>query len=348
MLPKLVDAPLEPNWLHHHFRVRYTVPVVFTSAAFAPAILVLRRMPGLRERQRRHRVLVCIDAGVAAALPRLDECIAAYASAHADATELAGAGVILTGGAACKNAPAQRERLLGGQSKRPIDRHAYLLAIGGGALPDLAGFAAAVLHRGVRHIRFRTTVPAQCDSGGGVKYAVNWHGQKNLVGTFSPAWGVVNDDSFITAMPDREKRPCMAEAVKVALIRDGAFFLRIERQARQLAAFEPVALSALIAHSARLHMAQIAHGGAPFERARPAPLDCGHWAAQTLERLSPHGLSHGEAVAIGRALDARYAVLAGLLAAGADERIHRLSDNSVLRGQAPVIGAPAIDSDVIL
>ncbi|MFM7800737.1 MAG: 3-dehydroquinate synthase, partial [Limnohabitans sp.] len=210
-------------------------------------------------------------------------------------------------------------------SDKAIDRHSYAIAIGGGAIMDAVGYAAAIFHRSVRHIRFPTTVLGQDDSGVGVKNAVNWLGLKNLVGTFAPPWAVINDGVFIDSLPAREKRCGMSEAVKVALIRDREFFLWLESNALALARFETVPLSYLIKRSAQIHMNQIANGGDPFESGSARPLDYGHWVAHKLERMTnQHILSHGEAVAIGIALDAHYSVLAGLLPAGEDMRVHQL------------------------
>ena len=165
----------------------------------------------------------------------------------------------------------------------------------------------------------------QDDSGVGVKNAVNWLGLKNLVGTFAPPWAVINDGVFIDSLPEREKRCGMSEAVKVSLIRDGSFFAWLENNAQALARFDTVALSHLIKRSAQIHMNQIAMGGDPFESGSARPLDYGHWVAHKLERMTVHqDLSHGEAVAIGVALDAHYSVLAGLLPAGEDLRVHKL------------------------
>src|SRR5207247_5778183 len=116
------------------------------------------------------------------------------------------------------------EAVLKDRSGRAIDRQSYALAIGGGAVLDAVGFAAAIFHRGVRHIRCPTTVLAQSDSGVGVKNAINAFGLKNLLGTFAPPFAVINDQTFLDVLPERDKRAGMAEAVKVALIRDGAFF----------------------------------------------------------------------------------------------------------------------------
>lgn len=317
-------SKINEAWRQVSFSVDYTLPVVFTRHAFAPENPHLRDLLTLREPQRRHRMTVFADAGLVAAMPQLAALITAYAEAHADAIDLVGDLVLVPGGEACKNDPELLSQLLAILSERAIDRHSYVLAIGGGALLDAVGYAATIFHRGVRHVRFPTTVLAQADSGVGVKNAVNWRGQKNLLGTFSPAWGIVNDSAFIDLLPAREKRAGMAEAVKVALIRERAFFLRIEQQVQALARFEPAPMAELIERSAWLHLHQITSGGDPFERGSARPLDYGHWAAHKLERLSGHALSHGEAVAIGVALDARYSTLAGLLPPGEDLRIHRL------------------------
>jgi 3-dehydroquinate synthase len=130
--------------------------------------------------------------------------------------------------------------------------------------------------------------------------------------------------AFIDVLPPRAKRSGMAEAVKVALIRDASLFCWIERNARALAAFDPNGVDILIERSALLHMRQIEAGGDPFESGSSRPLDFGHWSAHKLEMLTRHVLEHGEAVAIGVALDSRLSVLMGHLAPGEDERICRL------------------------
>jgi 3-dehydroquinate synthase len=119
----------------------------------------------------------------------------------------------------------------------------------------------------------------------------------------------------------REKRAGMAEAVKVALIRDGNFFRWIESNTPALAQFSPPHLDRLIKDCAELHMRQIRLGGDPFEAGSARPLDFGHWSAHKLEHLTRNEVNHGEAVAIGIALDTRYSVMTGLLAAGEDDRV---------------------------
>jgi 3-dehydroquinate synthase len=235
--------------------------------------------------------------------------------------ELIGRTVPVAGGELCKNDPNTISRLLELLSQRAIDRHSFTIAIGGGAVLDAVGYASAIFHRGVRHIRFPTTVLAQDDSGVGVKNAVNQFGLKNLVGTFAAPWAIISDSSFIDMLPPREKQAGMSEAVKVALIRDGRFFNWLEAHADDLARFSKSHLDHLIKASAELHMRQIRLGGDPFEMGSARPLDFGHWSAHKLEQLTRNEVNHGEAVAIGVALDTRYSVLSGRLAAGEDERV---------------------------
>ena len=303
------------------FSIVYDYPVAFTADAFDPDNRCLVDVLARREPDKRHRIAVFIDDGVTAAIPDLAGRIANYTALHAKHIELAGIPLVFAGGETCKNDADTVPRLIAALSKFAIDRHSFAIAIGGGAALDAVGYAAAIFHRGVRHIRFPTTVLAQCDSGVGVKNAINSRGLKNLLGTFAPPWAIVNDSDFIGALPSREKRTGMAEAVKVALIRDRDFFGWLENNAVALARFSPFHLDRLIKDSAELHMRQIRLGGDPFEAGSARPLDFGHWSAHKLEYLSRHAVNHGEAVAIGVALDARYSVAAGLLAEGEDERI---------------------------
>jgi 3-dehydroquinate synthase len=265
-----------------------------------------------------------VDEGVVREMPDLPKRIAAYVGANADKIELAGPVEIVEGGERAKNAPDLVERLQRLLVSYGVDRHSYVVAIGGGAMLDLVGYVAATTHRGIRHIRVPTTVLAQNDSGVGVKNGVNAFGYKNMLGTFVPPVAVINDSAFIDILPGRDKRAGMAEAVKVALIRDGAFFDWLEEKAEALALFASEPLERLIRHCALLHMRQISNGGDPFERGSGRPLDFGHWSAHKLEALSDYELRHGEAVAIGIAIDTRYSVLAGLLPAGADVRVRAL------------------------
>jgi 3-dehydroquinate synthase len=198
------------------------------------------------------------------------------------------------------------------------------MAVGGGALLDVVGLAAATAHRGVRHVRIPSTTLSQDDSGVGVKNGINAFGKKNFIGTFAVPFAVINDFDLLASLPPRDKRAGYIEAVKVALIRDAEFFSSIERDARSLREFEAEAMQRLIYRCAELHVNHIATSGDPFELGSARPLDFGHWSAHKLEQLSEFKMRHGEAVAVGIALDVVYSRRMGFLDAAGAERILRL------------------------
>jgi len=310
------QARTTTHW--QRFSVPYEFPVVFTEGVFDADNPALREVLCRLEPAKRHRVAFFVDDGLGAPLLAA---IQAYAERHRDALELACAPVAVPGGEKIKTELHFVESMQQKLFELHLDRHSYVVAVGGGAVLDAVGLVAATTHRGVRHVRIPTTVLAQNDSGVGVKNGVNLHGVKNFVGTFAPPFAVLNDLGFIMRLPDRDKIAGVAEAVKVSLIRDAEFFAWIERHMDDLATFERGAMAYMIRRCAELHMRQIGHGGDPFEMGSARPLDYGHWSAHKLESLTRHHARHGEAVAIGMALDARYSVLAGLLAPGEEERI---------------------------
>jgi len=316
-----LHAAAETGSYWQRFAVAYEYPVHFTRGLFAPGNPILVDTLARLEPHRRHRCLVFVDDGLLEAIPDLAHRIAAYARTHAERIDLAVAPFRVPGGERVKMDLHFVEDMQRRVVEHRLDRHSYIIAVGGGALLDAVGLVAATTHRGIRLIRVPTTVLAQNDSGVGVKNGVNHMGQKNLVGTFAPPFAVLNDLDLLESLPPREKIAGMAEAVKVALIRDRAFFLWLEHNADDLATFRPDAMAWMIRRCAELHMHQIAHGGDPFETGSARPLDFGHWSAHKLEGMTRHHLRHGEAVAIGIALDARYSVLTGLLHPGAEERI---------------------------
>ncbi len=306
------------------FSVPYEYPVCFTEHLFAHDNPVFRDTLLRREPARRHRFVVFIDSNVAASFPSLGHDIAGYAGLHGESLELVSHPEIVPGGEHIKNDPALLTRLQQRLVDLRVDRHNFVVGIGGGAFLDLIGYVASSTHRGIRHVRVPTTVLAQNDSGVGVKNGVNAFGVKNLLGSFAPPFAVLNDADFLRTLQPRDKIAGIAEAVKVALIRDRAFFEWLEANADALRACESAAMTRMIRRCAELHMRQIAHGGDPFENGSARPLDYGHWSAHKLEALTAHELRHGEAVAIGLALDARYSVQVGMLPAGGDERVRTL------------------------
>jgi 3-dehydroquinate synthase len=154
----------------------------------------------------------------------------------------------------------------------------------------------------------------------GVKNGVNYLGKKNFLGTFAPAVAVFNDVTFLASLEDRDWRSGIAEAIKVALIKDLAFFEWLEAHVDAMNARDEAAMVEQIYRCADLHMKHIS-GGDPFELGSARPLDFGHWAAHKLEYLSDFKIRHGEAVAIGIALDCVYSHLIGAISLSDCERI---------------------------
>lgn len=223
--------------------------------------------------------------------------------------ELVGGVRVLPGGEVVKNDPIYVERLLNAFHQDDLDRRSYVLVVGGGAVLDTVGYAAAVAHRGIRLIRMPTTTLAQADSGVGVKNAVNWFGKKNWKGAFATPWGVINDQRLLDGLSDRDYRCGFSEAVKVALLKDAPFFARLCEGAERIALRANPEAAQAIRQSVLLHLQHITHGGDPFETQQARPLDFGHWSAHKLEAITNYALRHGEAVGIGVAVDVAYSHL---------------------------------------
>jgi 3-dehydroquinate synthase len=294
-------------------RVTFRFPVYFTTGLFDPANPILRSVVSVAGDPAPADVVVVVDDGAARAHETLLARIDRYVEAHRDALRLAAPPLVLPGGEQVKNDPRHLDAAHALIRDAALCRHSYVIAIGGGALLDLAGYAAATAHRGVRLIRVPTTVLSQDDSALGVKNGVNAYGKKNYFGTFAAPFAVLNDFEFLDTLEDRDWRGGVSEAVKAALIRDASFFAQIEADAPAIVARDRETMRRVIRRSAELHLAHISQGGDPFELGSSRPLDFGHWAAHKLEQLTGHRLRHGEAVAIGIALDTTYACLSGYL-----------------------------------
>ena len=269
--------------------VDFSYDVHFTEHLFQPTNRLLAETIGQPDAPDPKKVVAVVDDGLLPHYPQLLEQIADYAQAHGNVMTLTKAPVVVPGGEAAKNDPALVDRIHRVIYEAHLDRHAYVVAIGGGAVLDLAGYAAATAHRGIRLIRVPTTALAQNDSGVGVKNGINAFDTKNFLGTFAPPHAVLNDSTFLQTLDDRDWRAGIAEAIKVAL-------------------------------------EHIASSGDPFELGSSRPLDFGHWAAHKLEELTDYALRHGEAVAIGIALDCVYAHLEGRLEVDARDAILDLMD----------------------
>lgn len=298
--------------IDQRFTVSYEFPVCFTRAAFAPENPALRDIV-TRAGDKPHKVLPVIDEQVLRDHPQLLNQLEAYALEHSDRIHLILPPLMVRSGEVCKSDPIEVDQFYRLTQERNIDRHSFTLVIGGGSVIDAIGYAAATAHRGIRLIRMPTTVLGQNDAGIGVKNAVNYLGRKNYLGTFVPPFAVINDFDFLRTLPERDQRAGMAEAVKVSLIKDAQFFNWLHEHRHALAAFDDAAVEYMIRRCAELHLDHIAGGGDPFERGSARPLDYGHWSAHRMEELSHNELRHGEAVAIGIALDALYSKTLGLI-----------------------------------
>ena len=298
------------------FSVKYKHRIYFTEGAFHVGNPILAQLV------QSNKVLVAVDVGLITAQPTLLTEIGAYALAHK--LSLTRPPFILMGGEACKSDDKVVQQILSAIEADKICRHSYVVAIGGGAFLDAVGFAAAIAHRGVRLIRMPTTTLSQADAGVGVKNGINAFGKKNFTGTFAPPVAVVNDADFLSSLDARGRRDGLVEAVKVSVLKDAGFFEKIEKQVSQLVDGDKRILGEVVRRSAELHATHITTAGDPFELGSARPLDLGHWAAHKLEVLTAYRLSHGEAVAIGLALDIICAREMGLLPSALAARILNL------------------------
>lgn len=293
--------------------VTFNYNVHFTKGLFELDNPILAQVIAADGETTPKQVLVVVDAGLLQYQNQLLEKLSAYAEHYKNVLKLSVEPVIVPDGEAAKNDPKLIEQIHQIIDATGLCRHSYVLGIGGGAVLDMVGYAAATAHRGIRLIRVPTTVLAQNDSGVGVKNGINAFGKKNFLGTFAPPYAVLNDIDFLTTLGDRDWRSGIAEAVKVALIKDANFFEFITQHSEALAHRDMDSMQHLIYRCAQLHLNHIANSGDPFEKGSSRPLDFGHWAAHKLEQLTNYSLRHGEAVAIGIALDTTYSYLVGLL-----------------------------------
>ncbi|MEH2353319.1 3-dehydroquinate synthase [Nostoc sp.] len=317
----VVDIKQKSRLLNQRVSVTFNYEVHFTQNLFELKNPTLAQVIGADEEAKPKKLVAVIDAGILKYQPELVKQLVAYTKFYAEVLAIAAEPMIISGGEAAKNDRTLLEQIQQQIEAAGLCRHSYVLAIGGGAVLDLVGYAAATAHRGIRLIRVPTTVLGQNDSGVGVKNGINAFGKKNFLGTFAPPYAVINDSAFLTTLDDRDWRSGIAEAVKVALIKDASFFDFIHSHTAALRRRDMDTMQQVIYRCAQLHLEHIANGGDPFEMGSSRPLDFGHWAAHKLEHLTNYRLRHGEAVAIGIALDSTYSYLAGLLDCSEWQRI---------------------------
>ena len=213
------DTNMNDPWKSASIDVPFAVPFVqrlrFTRDVLGVDRHVLAELLEPSEGQV-SRVQFWLDANVAAAHPGLPGKIHNFAAEFADRLVLTGPPRIVAGGEAVKNDIHAIQPMLSEFHAAELDRRSYVVVIGGGAVLDAVGFAAAIAHRGLRLIRLPTTTLAQADSGVGVKNGVNLFHTKNWLGAFAVPWAVINDAHLLETLPDRDFLAGFSEAVKVA------------------------------------------------------------------------------------------------------------------------------------
>ncbi|WP_376694790.1 3-dehydroquinate synthase [Wenzhouxiangella sp. EGI_FJ10305] len=220
---------------------------------------------------------------------------------------------------------ANWQRVLDELVEMGAQRDATVLALGGGVIGDLAGFAAASYMRGIRVVQMPTTLLAQVDAAVGGKTGVNHPGGKNLIGAFHQPAAVVADIDTLISLDDRDYRAGMAEVVKYGAIRDERFFSWLESRAEPLSRRMPDALLEAV-HASVTHKAEVVAAD-EREAGERALLNFGHTFGHALETATGYTrYRHGEAVAIGMVLGARLSELLGKLRVGTSERLVHLLD----------------------
>lgn len=300
--------------IEQSFAVNFKYSLHFTSGLFESNNKLFKEVIESYKPNEQVKLLFVADNGVLKKHPKLVERIRNYCLLHSSQllfTEC----LVIEGGEISKNNYNNVDRIIGAINNNGICRHSFVIVIGGGAVIDMAGYAASVAHRGVKLIRIPTTVLSQNDAAIGVKNGINAYNKKNFIGTFAPPYAIINDSDFLTSLEQRDWIAGVAEAIKVALIKDEFFFKTIKENAIKLKERDMGAMLKIIYRCAEMHMEHIAKGGDPFESGSSRPLDFGHWSAHKLEQMSNYSLRHGEAVAKGIALDLVYSKLIGFISA---------------------------------
>jgi len=300
-----IDIPTSNRSINVDFQVPFRHQLRLTDDCFGVDWPIVESL--LDSEPSEARVQVWVDGGLVAAAPLLMSQLASRLeqSARIKLTSLHE----VVGGEQIKTSLGRVDEIFAAMNGDELDRRSYVMVIGGGAVLDAVGYAAAIAHRGIRLIRFPTTTLAQADSGVGIKNAVNAFGKKNWKGTFAVPWAVINDSSLLQHLSDRDFRSGFSEALKVSLLKSSTAFDELYHAAAEVAARNMDRALSVIKSSVMMHLQHITQGGDPFEANEARPLDFGHWSAHKLESLCNYELRHGEAVAIGVALDVVYSSL---------------------------------------
>ncbi|QBQ53877.1 3-dehydroquinate synthase [Nitrosococcus wardiae] len=225
-------------------------------------------------------------------------------------------------------------RIFDGLLKAHFSRHCTVIALGGGVIGDMAGFAAACYQRGVAYIQVPTTLLAQVDSSVGGKTAVNHPRGKNMIGAFYQPRCVLADTDTLNTLDERQLRAGVAEVIKYGLIRDAAFFVWLEEHIDELLARNPLALAQAIERSCHNKAEVVAAD--ERESGIRAILNLGHTFGHAIETGLGYGTwLHGEAVAVGMAMAANLSRRLGWLSTPEVKRVLNLLEQAGLPRHAP-------------
>ena len=219
-----------------------------------------------------------------------------------------------------------------------MNRDATVLALGGGVVGDIAGFAAACYQRGIGYVQMPTTLLAQVDSSVGGKTGVNHSGGKNLIGAFYQPQAVIADTDVLATLPDRELRSGLAEVIKHGIVWDPLLFAWLERKIPQLLARDAAALSYAISRSCEIKATVVARD--EREHNLRAILNFGHTFGHAIEAATSYEkYLHGEAVALGMIIAMDMSCRLGMIDASLKERLRDIIARAGLPTEAPRIGA---------
>ena len=221
---------------------------------------------------------------------------------------------------------------------KKMNRDAAVLALGGGVVGDIAGFAAACYQRGIGYVQLPTTLLAQVDSSVGGKTGVNHPGGKNLIGAFYQPLGVIADTDTLATLPDRELRAGLAEVIKYGCVWDPLLFDWLDHNMPKLLARDVDALSYAIARSCEIKATVVAKD--EREQNLRAILNFGHTFGHAIEAATAYEVYlHGEAVALGMLIAAEFSHKAGLIDGAIKDRVRDILSKAGLPTEAPRVGA---------
>lgn len=284
--------------IHQAFAVKFNYDIYFTGNMFGNNGMIFREI----FKDKNSKIMVFVDSGVAGKHTGIVKQISTWFKKNQESGSYI-SPVKVPGGERCK-CDRNAQRIIGDSLRiHGLDRHSFVVIIGGGAVLDTVGYIASITHRGIRQVRIPTTVLSQCDSGVGVKNGINYYNTKNYFGTFTPPYAVINDFRFIRSLGKRDILSGVAEAFKVALIKDKTFLNFLIRNGQAFKKQNAKVIKKMISRSAELHADHIAKGDDPFEMGSARPLDFGHWSGHYIETLTGYTLKHGEAVVLGLMID---------------------------------------------